>query len=405
MDTLYVEHNEFNPDQMIKTALESKQSKPRIDPANPAAGAQSVAYQLFTLMYEYVVPNKDGTTTKVVAPLSVQAPEIYSPQGIMTKINPQGFETASIFVMFDMTKPDVKAFCSLGPEHTGIEAGFFQKLYRWCIDRVWELRAQIPSVARNIPTKAALVGMFAYPLHYARDVTSGEVIPGSNPSKYFNLLSRGKRGSVMRKETQFKAPIVKGEVAGKKEYETYKWEMLESAAILMRPIISFKQVYIGGGKVVLQMEITSAVVLDAQPVGTKSIQDAALASYANDADVHARVTAQFEALTRRLVDSRSDGTSAPALAVPVPVAAAAAAAAAEPTEATKPTPTPSLLPLPTDAAPAPGSPEVRPLPTVPPALPVAQASHPFAVSGLKPVSAAPGLASMMAGSMPTLASS
>lgn len=398
MDTLYVEHTEFNPDQMIKTALESKQSKPRVDPANPAAGAQSVAYQLLTLVYEYLVPNKDGTITKVVAPLSVQAPEIYSPQGIMTKINPQGFETASIFVMFDMTKPDIKAFCSLGPEHTGIEAGFFQKLYRWCIDRVWELRAQIPSVARNIPTKAALVGMFSYPLYYARDVTSGDVIPGSNPSKYFNLLSRGKRGSVMRKETQFKAPIVKGEIAGKKEYQTYKWEMLESASIVMRPIISFKQLYIGGGKVSLQMEITSAVVLDAQPAGTKSIQDAALASYANDANVNARVSAQFEALTRRLADSRSDGTSAPALTP----AAAPAAAGTESTEVSKPTPTPSLLPLPVAAAPAPGSPEVRALP---PALPTAQASNPFAISGLKPVSAAPGLAGMLAGSMPTLGSS
>lgn len=394
MDTLYVEHNEFNPDQMVKTALESKQSKPRVDPANPTAGAQSVTYQLMTLMYEYTVPTKDGVNNKVVAPLAVQAPEIFSPQGIMTKVNAQGFETASIFVMFDMTKPDVQAFCSLGKDHNGMDPGFFQLLYRWCVNRVWELRSQIPTVAR-LPSPEAMLGMFPYPLYYSRDPMTNKVVPGSNPSKYFNLMSRGKRGSVMRKETQFKAPLVEGEVAGKKEYKSYSWEMLESAAVLLRPIISFKQIYIGGGKVSLQMEITSAVVLDAKPAGSASIQDAALANYAADTVRRETAMAQFEALTRRLVNSRSDGTSAPLLSAPSAAVAATAAASPHPTPAT--TGMGGLLPLPTVGLP--GSPDHHPLPV---GAPVPQAPNPFGVGGLRSVSAAPGLASMMATSLPTM---
>ena len=308
MEQLHIKHSEFNPTCMVKTSLDSKQSKPKLDPQNPTAGLQSVSYHVSQILYEYSSTDQKGNPCKVVAPLAVECPELYSPIGILSKINVQGYETASLFTVFDMTKQDIKSFCSLGKEHSGLDPGFWQVFYKWCMQRVWELRSQIPTVAR-LPAIEALLGMFAYPLYFARDPVSSQVMVGSNPSKYFNLLCHGQSGSVTRKETLFKAPISDGDVAGKKQFRTIPWKYLQSVEMVFMPIITFKQLYIGGGKVTLQFEITSAVVKHVIPINSSCAQDSTLAEYESNDDVRNTITAQIDVLTRRLVNSRLDETS------------------------------------------------------------------------------------------------
>lgn len=93
-----------------------------------------------------------------------------------------------------MTKDDVKSFCSMGEDTHGCSEGFWQVFYRWCVDFVWESRQQLQPVSR-LPAKEGLLGMLAYPIFHVRDPMSCKIVPTSNPSKYFNLLCRGKPGS------------------------------------------------------------------------------------------------------------------------------------------------------------------------------------------------------------------
>lgn len=318
MDTLFTTFDTFETERMVKTSLDTKQSKPRADPNNPSAPPQSVTYQVTSLQYEYDVKDeKTGQVTKNVAPLAVEAPELFSPMGIATKFNSNGYEAASLFTIFDFRKGEVKNFCSLGESHTGMAAGFWQQLYSWCLNRIWELRSQIPTVQR-LPAKEALLGMFAYPIYFSRDPSTGDVVSGSNPSKYFNLLCRGKPGSAMRKETLFKAPIVTGEVGGKKQFQTIPWDLLKNVEMVFKPVITFKQLYIGGGKVSLQFEITSAVVKSATPINSTSAQKESLNEYAADASVAAAITEQIALLSRRLNESDGDGTTTLPMPTPAP---------------------------------------------------------------------------------------
>lgn len=430
MEHPFIKFTEFNPANMVPASLDAKQSKPRVDPANPGAGAQSVSYHVTALLYEYDVVDQRGNPAKVVAPLSVEAPELYSPQGIQSKINAQGFETASLFTVFDMTKDDVKAFCSLGPEHTGMAAGFWQVFYKWCMERVWALRMNIPTVAR-LPAPEALLGMFNYPLFFTRDPATSKVTAGSNPSKYFNLLCYGKPGSATRKETLFKVPITDGEVAGKKQYRTLPWSILRSVEMIYKPIITFKQLYIGGGKITLQFEISSAVVRHVVPINSESVQDSSLAEYESNDTVRSTIAAQIEVLTRRLENSRADGTSAPPLgapgASPAPGPAGAAPSPGSGAVAPGATPAPgsspgltlpatsyggafpaapallTSLPVPSGATGATGTPERQQAYPQAPAMPQAPVANPFAGGGMRAgaPSAVPSLQSMMAASNPT----
>lgn len=375
MDKLYIKHTEFNPDNLIKTNVESKQSKPRVDPSNPAAGAQSVPYQVMPIRYQYSVKREDGTSVPVIGPLSIEAPPLFSPSGIMIKSNSEGFDTGSIFTTFDMTDPDVRSFCSMGPEHTGDEPGFWQKLYVWCLDKVFEARPQIPSIMNRARDKASLAGLFGFPLYFKRDMATGDILPGSNPSRFFNLTSYGKVGSAGRKETTFQSSIVDRIIGGEKSYKSYSWNMLTNAEVKFQPVITFRQLYIGGGKVTLQFEITSAVVVSAVPAGSSCKQKDTISRYEQDPAHQALQSAQFEVLSRRLVDHTKDGTSS------LPVVTSEV-----------------VVSSPAPAAPA-SSPERLPLERV---LPLPTPSSGFgSIADLKPIaSAAPSLAAVMARSNP-----
>ena len=316
--TPFVNHLNFDVNRLIKTALESKTSKPKPDPNNPNGQPISLQYNTSSIMYEYDVLDKDGKTCKVVAPLCVEGPELSSPSGVLTKTQANGFDSASIFTNFDLTDPEVAQFVSFGTPpgsdgQGGKDSGFWESFYRACMNRVWDIKGQIPFLAR-IPTKAGLEGLFGYPIFFMRDPNTSQIVSGKNPSKYFNLVSYGKPGSFTRKETLFTVPIEIKKIGDRVQYQKLDWKFLKGVEMRFKPLITFKQLYMGAGKVSLQFEITSAIVTHIIQANTQSAQSDSLAKYASNSTIASNILAQVEALTRSFENASTDN-SLPSLPV------------------------------------------------------------------------------------------
>ena len=401
METLKVNHLNFDPKRLIKTQLETKQSKPRPNPERPQDPPQSVTYNELALMYEYDTVDAGGNPCRVIAPLQVEGPVLTSPVGIGIKPGQNGGENASIFTQFDMTNTEVAAFVALGDEK-GDGAGFWERLYRACLHRIFEIRGEVKSLGR-ITKIEGLEGVFGYPIFWKRD-SLGQIMPGTNPSKYFNLINYGKPGSFQRKETLFNIPVRDEKDPGTPENPNWKkldWKLLTSGVEMkFQPLITFKKIYIGGGKASLQFEIKSAMVTHVVRANTVSGQKDTLEKASRDENTVRSIMQQVEALTRAFSDSvtlqekaadkekektadkeKEKAVEKEKAAVREDAQALANAFGGAPTDA-KP------LPLPAAAAPA------TPLPT-------ARTGLPATIPGLP--SASPGLTATLGAGGPTFA--
>ena len=290
-----IKYNEFDPNRLVPTSVEGKMSKARIDPANPQAGLQQVPYQVYKILYNYEITDpKTGKTRDVVAPLAVEAPELFTPAGVVSKMGQLGYETASIFTIFNMGNEEVRDFCSFNKQ----APGFWFKLHSYYMNKMWENRQQIKLIA-GLPMMAAMAGVFPVPIFVTYDQATGEVNQNANPTKFFELLSSGKRGSPLRKETLFNTPRVVNVIAGKKIYEKLEWNMLESVEMRFEPVITFEHLHIGN-KITYKCKITSAIVKDIIPANSESSQTEALGRHEQDEQLQQTLAAQIEALTNRL---------------------------------------------------------------------------------------------------------
>ncbi|GIW70147.1 MAG: hypothetical protein KatS3mg101_0894 [Patescibacteria group bacterium] len=280
----FITWDKFDIKRMVKTEPETRTSKARQDPNNPSKIIDSVQYQILPIKYEYDKEVR-GEKVKVVAPLAVELPKLRAPSGIIRRKSMYGNgETAHVFTIFDMSNEDCAKLCSLDKN------SFWTSLYDWFVNRLWELRSQIPSV-KKLPSKEAMPGMFAFPIYYPRDPNTSEVIKGSNPSKYMPLRCFGEPGTPKRRECVFKAPV---EDKTGEPFKTIPWEILESASFEYIPIVVFKQLYIGGGKVVMQYDVISAVVTSITPIGTRSLQTETLNKYKENKEVYERLKREIE---------------------------------------------------------------------------------------------------------------
>lgn len=293
MESLKIKFNEFDPERMVKTSVDSKQSKPKIDPSNPNKAPESVQYQSMQLMYRYPVKRPNGEEFSIVAPLCIEAPVLSTPNGISRKIQPSGQESASIFTVFDLSKPEVREFVADGSE--GQENGCIEKIYRWCLNRLFEVKPQVPSFTKFSKIEH-FESIFPYPIFWPRDQQTGQIMRGKNPTKYFNLMSYGKVGSPGRKETLFSVPIRDETNPVLKQYKTIPWSALENVEMAFQPLINFRQIYIGGGKASLQFEISSSVIYSVVRANTESAQRSTLDTLAAKSEVTATIQAQIAAL-------------------------------------------------------------------------------------------------------------
>jgi hypothetical protein len=213
----YIDHSQFDLNKLVLGSFVTKQ-KP------------NARYLSSSIMYEYDC--KDGT--KVVEPLCIQAPDLYSPTGIVIKST----EKASIYTSFDVSKPEVAAFVS--------PTGFWQKLYDASTNHVWSAK---DSLKLNLSRKSHMESIFNYPITFRRD-QNGEIIPNKNPCKYFTL------NTSKIHHTKFLVPMP----GGMSKYKTLGWDMLHDVNMTFKPIITFTNIIFVGRTVFLQYNIKTAIV-------------------------------------------------------------------------------------------------------------------------------------------------
>jgi hypothetical protein len=299
MNNLFVTFDKFDHTKLVKTSIDAKTAKQ----TDPKTGeVKTIPYNTTALKYEYETINSKGEICRVIDNLAIEFPELYSPSGIMRKTNQQGFETASLFTQFDITKPEIDQATKMGPNFTG---GPMDSLYQWVCERVWECKGQLPSIMAKLSGKHSLSSVVSYPIYFTKNSETLEIVAGSRPSKYFNLMCYGKEGSATRKETLFKAPT--GDA--KKGFATIPWSLLTNVELKFIPVVTFKQVYMGGGKVSIQFEITSAVVTSVSPSNSTSAQVDTLARLASDVDLSNNVADQIAVLQKRMAPASAETPS------------------------------------------------------------------------------------------------
>jgi hypothetical protein len=287
-----VNYRDFDPNDIVKTPPQQKQSQPKPDPNNPNAPPAPITYFEIPLSYKYKI-TEDGNTKSVISDLYIEGPELFTPGGINTK-EMNGKQVHSIFTQFNLQDPETVAF--IGNDLSS--PGTMERLYRAVIDRLDEVKGSVG--LGRLQHKMMIEGVTTYPIHWPRDATTGQVIVGKNPSKYFSLFSYGQGYSQRR--TLFCAPIFEN---GKPTI--LDWDMLRSVEMKYKPLFHFKKIYIGGGKASIQFEITSAVVTHIVKANTESNQtDTMEVMQRNDALTQS-LRAQIAALN--LAMDKKDGVS------------------------------------------------------------------------------------------------
>ncbi len=201
MQTYYIPFNEFNPSKLVKSEVKHESTSDEVCLYDSNYRTPSVRFQTIELKYQYETPQG-----LVVAPLAIEAPELYSPNGIREITHDVNYKSQVMLCIFDMLDPQCQIFCSMGLEHLGLPPGFWQLLYTWCLDCVWSHKLEIPTVAR-LPNKRCLESITPFPIYFKCDPDTGNPLSGINPSKYFDLITLDKIGFPNFRQTIFKAPI------------------------------------------------------------------------------------------------------------------------------------------------------------------------------------------------------
>ena len=289
----FVKFDQFDINRMVDTTPESNTSKP--DPKAP--NVPGVPYNILPLMYMYPafdangkpLMEADGLTQKSVRDtLVIEMPELTSPRGIEIKPNQQGVMGASLFTLFNMTDPKVNAMCSL--------QGLWFAIHRWCIERLWAVKASIPSVSRM--AKDELRFKCGFPLYLKTDPETKQIIDGTNPSKFFKLIYNASAPGKGNRSL-FKAPIVTGKVGGVPQYQTIEWDLLTNVEMKFKAMVSFQNVFIGGGKVSIQNKLISGIVSNVVPANSGCFSRESMAEYVSNDTTVDTITTQLRILSDR----------------------------------------------------------------------------------------------------------
>ena len=293
---LKVNFADYDTKYMLKTTLLQRASKPKPDPNNPSAPPQSIQYHELPLNYSYTVKDRLGRDAMAVGPLAIEGPEMTS-NGIIEKPSAYGGTTASLFTKFPLTDPAMVAFVSQSLDGPGT----LERLYRYCLQQIFELRMGVPTFAR-LTSMPALEGVFGYPIHWERSTTTGEIVAGSSPSKYWQLICWGKEGQLGRRETLFTYPIMDPET---RSWMRERWDVVRTSVIKYRPLITATHIYIGGGKASLQIKVTSAVITSIIPLSGLVKQVGTLKQLNQDSELQQRLLHQIS-LLRKAGESKGD---------------------------------------------------------------------------------------------------
>ena len=278
MQSRQINYTEFKVENLIISNISQKNSKPAIDPKNPAAGPVSHVYYEIEIKYKYEFI-EDGVKKESIDVLQVEGSECYTNQGIVIKTDNEGRTQASILAYFDLTKPETKNFVT-NEKVNGVNVGFWSLFYEAITDFLFKNRGSIP-VLSKLSTKASLEGAFSYPIFYPRDKSTSDIIEGRNPSKFIDLVNIGKEGSPTRRETLFTIPAQPGTVdsLGNPVYsQTVPWNILKAdqgVKFSFIPLFKFDKIIITS-KVSFKTLALSAVITDIAKSNSSNNQTATL---------------------------------------------------------------------------------------------------------------------------------
>jgi len=292
-----IDYTAFNADNLVKTPPQQKQSQPKLDPNNPNAPPQAVTYYEIPLSYKYTVKDREGKDVDVIADLYVQGPELFSPSGIQSK-EMSGKQVHSLFTSFDVQSSEIRAFVGTDKDAPGM----MDKLYHTVVRRIDECKGSVG--LGRMQNTMMIEGVTTYPIHWPRDSTTSQVIPGKNPSKYFSLFSYGQ--GYGQRRTLFCTPI--SDENGRPQ--NLDWELLRGVEMKYIPLFHFKKIFIGGGKASIQFDIVSAVVTHVVKANTETNQTDTIESLKRNDTLTKNLREQIAALNLALDKSKQDDKAA-----------------------------------------------------------------------------------------------
>lgn len=287
MQAYQINHKDFNSATLVNTPVVSKKSKPTVDKNQPNAEPKQIAYQDKQILNRYEHKSPDGVTHQVTGQLNVELPVLLARKGLETKPGKYNKIDAFIFTTFDLTDEETRSCVSMDSNNPG----FIQKLYNSQIEALFKVKGAIPAMSR-LSSKEVLEGVLGYPIHWKRAQDTGDIVPGRNPTKFFNLINFGSPGEPGFRRTPFKVPF-KDE---KGNYQTIPWEKLKGVSFKFKPTVQYSKVYIGS-KASIQCRIISAIIYPPiVPVGDNNIQDKTLESMEEDKKLLDELKSQIDAI-------------------------------------------------------------------------------------------------------------
>lgn len=292
MSTLkFVRIADFDPSKIIPSSPQSKDVPVKKDQA-PGTGGK---YQEVKLSYNY------GTTeTPFVDDLRIEWPEVNSKRGIEEKKEGEGRSTWSI--MFDLPVTDGSPTRTVVEKMTILHLAVGQ-----CLAQV---KGQLGMPHFNPSHENSMIEAtgFKSPIYYSRDKVTSQIIAGRTPTMYVKLVKTGY--GAMETKTLFSLPY---DPSVSPAPPPIDWSLLTGVELKCIPLIHIEKVYIGGGKMSLQVKLQSAVVTHMVARNSTSPQTSTMENLlAGDPEMAKRIREQMT----KLAEAR--GVSAPELS-PVPV--------------------------------------------------------------------------------------
>lgn len=283
----------LNPDYFVDQAFSEKKSKPKVD---KETGKESqIVYYSAPLS---IKANNSKGEPRAMESFVVEGPLMTSKRGIKVMCKDGKWE-ASIKCIHNTEDPETVAFCGwpVDPkdwkkmpeitENRGMEnevrgrdqVGFMTSLYMRCL---WNAFANRKAINLEVTKIEGLEGVFKNPLKWAT-TDDGTLMPDVKPTRWYKVVLFGDPEKPETGKANFTMSVPKTE-KNKKGEMVLDWCYLMNAKLALRPLLRFKSVYCGAGKVSIQMDMLGGVIDDFDPCNTSSEQTKTLDKQRADTD-------------------------------------------------------------------------------------------------------------------------
>lgn len=181
-----------------------------------------------------------GDEVPAVSEFYTEGP-VFQCNGLKCRVQ-KGKESWSLLVIFNMDNSEHVAYVD-----------YKEKKYMRTAQYLASIKGKLKMHLFNADSleMAAATGL-KFPIGYPRDETTSEIIEGSSPFEWINLVGGGKY------KTVFTFP-------GAGRDEKIDWRILQRSRFKFIPCFYNSHIYIGGGKMSMQDKLSSAVVVDIEP--------------------------------------------------------------------------------------------------------------------------------------------